>query len=158
MSNTNNLGRRRFLSTAAGLGAGLLVGKTAFAERFPGDPPEHFVVYQLNRAEPEYQTAILNSVSAMFGKYGDALAVAVVAFGPGVHILAKEPKREVDELLQQRVKNFASEFGVEFVACGNTMNSVGYTADDIFDFARIEEVGASALLEYQEKGYAYIAW
>ncbi|MFP4295774.1 MAG: DsrE family protein [Halothiobacillaceae bacterium] len=158
MSQENNINRRRFLAgAAAGIGSSLLVGP-AQAMRFPGDPPDHFVVYQLNKADYDYQKAILNSLSAMFGKYEDGVKIAVVTFGPGVHLLAKNPKREVSKELQDRVINFADTLGVEFVACGNTMNTVGYTAEDMFEFARIEEVGASALMEYQEEGYAYIAW
>ena len=69
--------RRRWMSAlplaaaAAGLGraraADAPTGKPA-GERFPGDPPQHKLVYQLNRAEPEYMEAILNSVGAMIGK------------------------------------------------------------------------------------------
>ncbi|MFP4272424.1 MAG: DsrE family protein [Halothiobacillaceae bacterium] len=158
MSQENNINRRRFLAgAAAGIGSSLLVGP-AQAMRFPGDPPDHFVVYQLNKADYDYQKAILNSLSAMFGKYEDGVKIAVVTFGPGVHLLAKNPKREVSKELQDRVINFADTLGVEFVTCGNTMNTVGYNAEDMFEFARIEEVGASALMEYQEEGYAYIAW
>jgi hypothetical protein len=35
---------------------------------------------------------------------------------------------------------------------------LGWGADRVVSQARIEEVGASALMTYQEKGYAYIAW
>lgn len=153
-------GRRRFFTGLLGAGAGLTVFKQAQAEefRFPGDDPEHFVVYQINKADHDYQNAILNSMSAMIGKYGDNIQIAGVAFGPGVHLLAKEPKREIDSLLYDRVRGFHENNGVEWVACGNTMDTVGYTAEDMRDFAKIEQVGAAALMEYQEQGYAYITW
>lgn len=127
-------------------------------ERFPGDPPQHKLVYQLNRAEPEYIEAILNSVGAMIGKYQDNVAIAVVAFGPGIYLLAKQPKRPVPPALRQRVVSQARDYGVSYVACGNTMQTLGWTAKDIVEVAKVEQVGAASLMELQEQGYAYIAW
>ena len=127
-------------------------------ERFPGDPPEHHVVYQINHAEWEYLEHILNSISAMLTKYEDNVAIAVVVFGPGIHLLAKNPKRDIPELLRQRVKAQATDYGVKYIACGNTMKTIGWEKKDMLDFALVEEVGAATLMELQEKGYAYIAW
>ncbi|WP_455198247.1 hypothetical protein, partial [Kaarinaea lacus] len=63
--------------------------------RFPGDPPEHKVVYQFNKGDEATQKAILFSVGAMLRKWGDNVHIVVVAIGPGSHVLAKNPKREV---------------------------------------------------------------
>ncbi|AOW15906.1 hypothetical protein LPB72_21080 [Hydrogenophaga crassostreae] len=130
------------------------------APRFPafGDDALHKIVYQLNRAEPEYQEAILNSVSAMLKKYVDDVAIVVVVWGPGIHLLAKKPQRPVPELHQQRVKSMAQAYGVKFIACGNTMHTVGWAPEDMLDIAQVEEVGAAAVMELQESGYAYLAW
>jgi intracellular sulfur oxidation DsrE/DsrF family protein len=38
------------------------------------------------------------------------------------------------------------------------MKSLGWSRADIRDFATIEEVGAAALMELQEQGWAYVAW
>ena len=124
----------------------------------PGDDAPHKVVYQLNHHEPEYQEAIFNSISAMLKKYVDDVAIAVVVWGPGIHLLAKKPQRPVPEILQQRARSMAQAYGVRFIACGNTMHTVGWTDADMLDFATVEEVGAAAVMELQEKGYAYIAW
>jgi uncharacterized protein len=162
--------RRRWLSTWPALGAalGLASGARAAAPsaevasaksaRMPGDPPEHRIVYQLNHAEPEYIEHILNSVGAMLGKYEDNVAVAVVVFGPGIHLLARQPRRPVPAELRQRAQGQARDYGVRFIACGNTMKTVGWTAADMMDFAKVEEVGAATLMEMQEQGWAYIAW
>ena len=124
----------------------------------PGDEAPHKVVYQLNHHEPEYQEAIFNSISAILRKYVDDVAIAVVVWGPGIHLLAKEPQRPVPEILQQRARSMAQAYGVRFIACGNTMHTVGWTDADMLDFATVEEVGAAVVMELQEKGYAYIAW
>jgi hypothetical protein len=153
--------RRRFLTAALAVpGAASLSSqaRAADAEHMPGDPPQHRLVYQLNHAEPDYIEHILNSIGAMIGKYDDNVAIAVVAFGPGIHLLAKTPARAVPLELRQRAASQARNYGVRFIACGNTMKSLGWSRADIVDFAHIEEIGAAALMEMQEQGWAYIAW
>lgn len=122
-----------------------------------GDAP-HKIVYQLNQADEAYQEAIFNSISALLKKYVDDVAIAVVVWGPGIHLLAKNPRRPVSDLHQQRVRSMAQAYGVEFIACGNTMHTVGWTEADMLPFAKVEEVGAAAVMELQEKGYKYLAW
>ncbi|MDE2615622.1 MAG: DsrE family protein [Burkholderiales bacterium] len=161
MSKTTPLARRQLLgavAAAATAGAVLPVSAATGKAQAAADGPAHKIVYQLNRPEHEYQEAILNSVGAVLKKYVDDVAIAVVAWGPGIHLLAKKPLRPVAPLLQQRVRSMSESYGVEFVACGNTMHSLNWSQPDMLDVARIEEVGAAALMEYQEKGYAYIAW
>jgi intracellular sulfur oxidation DsrE/DsrF family protein len=126
--------------------------------RMPGDPPEHHLVYQLNRAEPDHIEHILNSIGAMIGRYEDNVALVVVAFGPGIHLLAKRPGRPVPQALRDRARSQARDYGVRFVACGNTMQTLGWSAAALEDYAQIEPVGAATLMELQERGYAYIAW
>ena len=118
----------------------------------------HRIVYQLNQADEAYQEAIFNSISALLKKYVDDVAIAVVVWGPGIHLLAKNPKRPVSDLHKQRVRSMAEAYGIEFIACGNTMHTVGWTEADMLPFAKIEEVGAAAVMELQEKGYKYLAW
>lgn len=158
--------RRRFLaSLLAGSGVAALGGwRKAAAQsegmdelRFPGDPAEHRVVYQFNKSDWDYHSAVLFSVGAMLRKYGDNIDIVVTCFGPGIHILGKIPERPVSEETQQRVSSLA-QYGVEFHACGNTMKSLGWTEEDLVPFAKVVEVGASDLLELQEQGYAYISW
>ncbi len=138
----------------------LLSGITQAEEevlRFPGDPPDHKVVYQFNTADEDTQKAILFSVGAMVRKWGDNISIVVVGIGPGLHILAKNPGRPVSEETRQRVSSLA-QYGVEFHACGNTMKALKWTEMDMLPFAKIVEVGASDLMELQEQGYAYISW
>ncbi len=125
--------------------------------RFPGDEPEHKVVYQFNKSDAGYHKHVMFSVGAMLRKYGDNIRIVVTCFGEGIHILAKHPGRPVSEEIKQRVSSL-QQYGVEFHACGNTMKSLGWTEDDMLEFATVVEVGASDLLELQEQGYAYISW
>jgi uncharacterized protein len=156
--------RRRWLTGILTYGAGLLAIKSASAEteavpalRFPGDPTDHNIVYQCNKADPDYHRAILFSVGEMLRQYGDNVSIVVTAFGPGIHILAKKPLRPVDEETRQRVKSLA-QYGVKFHACGNTLTSLDWTADDMLSFVEVIKVGAADIMALQEQGYSYFSW
>lgn len=153
--------RRQFMAALAGAGTlalGPHLARATEAPVFPGDPPKHRVVFQFNHANTDYQTHILNSMSALLTDYGDDIGLAVVAFSKGIHVLAKKPRRPVDKSIYERVQGFADNYGVTFVACGNTMQTVGYSAGDMRAFVKIEPVGIAALMHYQEQGWSYIAW
>lgn len=160
MSSSNPLPRRQLLATLAAATAGASAGAQAAPAKSTAasDGPPHKVVYQINRHEPEYQLAILNSIGAMFTKYVDDVSIVVVVWGPGIHLLAKKPKRPVPKTHQQRVRSMHDSYGIEFIACGNTMHSIGWEKADMLDFVKVEDVGAAAIMELQEQGYAYIAW
>jgi hypothetical protein len=164
MTQHPGIGRRHLIAGLTSLAA---VSADARAEVASGTKPGsavspqpalHKIVYQLNKAEGAYQEAIFNSISAMLTKYVDEVSIAVVAWGPGLHLLAKVPQRPVPKLYQQRVRSMAESYGVTFIACGNTMHTIGWTKEDMLDFVKVEDVGAAAVMELQEQGYAYLAW
>ena len=156
--------RRRLLASLASLTAGLFAshrasaGTGASAEmRFPGDPTDHNVVYQFNKAEQDYHNGVLFSASEVLRKYNDNVTIVVTAIGPGLHILAKKPLRPVSDHTKQKVKSLA-DYGIKFHACGNTMKSLGWTKDDLYDFVEVVDVGAADLMALQAQGYSYISW
>lgn len=156
--------RRQILTGLLGFAGGLFSIKASQASetgaeslRFPGDPTDHNVVYQFNKADQDYHQSVLTSVSEVLKKYGDNVTIVVTAFNKGVHVLAKNPKREVSENTRQRIESLAA-YGVKFHACGNTMNSLGWTKDDMLPFVKVVKVGASDLIELQKQGYSYISW
>ena len=157
--------RRRLLSAAvAGGGLAALGGsRQGRAQddldelRFPGDPAEHKMLYQLNKADPDYHAHILFSVGAMLRKYGDNVDLVVVCFAEGIHVLAENPERPVSQEIRERISSL-HQYGVEFHACGNTLKSLGWSEIDLVPFAKIVEVGAADIMELQEQGYAYLAW
>jgi uncharacterized protein len=156
--------RRRFLErlvTGLGLSSlGVAVVRAAEADkelRFPGDEPEHKVVFQFNKADADYQQHVLFSVGEMVRRYPDDIGIVVTCFGPGIHILALKPQRPVSEEVRQRVASL-HEYGVRFHACNNTLKSLNWTAKDLVPFAQVVDVGAADLMELQEKRYAYISW
>jgi len=157
--------RRQLLTSLAGLVAGVFSARAVASEsassdadelRFPGDPTDHNVVYQLNKANEKYHDGVLFSVGEMVRKYGDNITIVVTVFGAGIHVLGKIPERPVSKKNKQIVKSLAS-YGVKFHACGNTMKTLGWEKKDLYDFVEVIPVGAADLLELQEQGYAYIS-
>jgi len=151
--------RRLFLRGAGLLGAGLVVNETQahHTDSHFDDKSAHQLVYQCNKADPDYIGHILFSCGEMLRTYGDDIELVVTAFGPGVNLLGKRPKRVIPAIHQERAGSLAS-YGVAFHACGNTMDSLGWTKDDIVDYAKVVQVGAVDLMELQEKGFSYISW
>lgn len=158
--------RRRLLTGLASLAAGFFSARQVSAAetkadsselRFPGDPTEHNVVYQCNKSDHKYHNAILFSAAELLRKYNDNVTIVITAFGPGIHIIAKQPLRHVSEESKQKIKSMV-DYGVKFHACGNTMKALGWTKDDLYDFVEVVPVGAADLIELQEQSYSYISW
>ena len=157
----NLIKRVLYSAGLAALGLGLTTPTLSLAEDDGDDDlfgdPDHRVVYQLNKAAPDYLEQVLFSVGAMLRKHGDKIHFVVAGFVPGIHSLAKVPGRPVPGLVQQRVASL-SLYGVEFHACGNTMKALGWTEKDLVDFATVVEVGIDDIVNLQEQGYSYISW
>ncbi len=151
--------RRRILSLSGLFGA-VLATKATFAhhtETHFEDSSPHKLVYQCNSADHDYLDHILFSCGEMLRKYGDDIELIVAAFGPGLHLLGKKPGRAISRHQQQRAESL-SDYGVAFHACGNTMKSLGWTEDDLLDFARVVPIGVDDIMQLQEKGFAYMSW
>jgi intracellular sulfur oxidation DsrE/DsrF family protein len=137
----------------------LLLSLPAFADgEAPADSGAKYkVVYQCNKGEPSDYKSLLFSVSQLKEKHGDDVDIVVTCLGKGIHLLAKKPKRGVpDTALEQMV--YLDTFGVKFHACGNTMNALGWTEEDMHDFVEVVKIGAEDLMLLQHQGYQYLAW
>lgn len=121
------------------------------------DKSAHQIVYQLNKADPEYMAHILFSAGEMIRKYGDDVEVVIAAFGPGIHLLGKQPLRPIPPEIQQRASSLAA-YGVAFHACGNTLKAVKWTEKDLVDYAKLVPIGVDDIMQLQEKGFSYISW
>jgi len=121
------------------------------------DKSPHQLVYQCNKADADYLGHVLFSCGEMLRAYGDDIELVVTVFGPGIHLLGKRPGKLIPLIHQDRAGSLAS-YGVAFHACGNTMESLKWTKEDLLDFAEVVPVGAVDLMELQEKGFSYISW
>jgi len=151
--------RRLFIQGAGLFGAGLAASKVQahHTDSHFEDKSSHQLVYQCNKADPDYLGHILFSCGEMLRKYDDDIEIVITAFGPGIQLLGKRPTRPVPKVHQDRASSLAT-YGVAFHACGNTMKSLKWTEDDLLDFAEVVPVGAVDLMELQEKNFSYISW
>jgi intracellular sulfur oxidation DsrE/DsrF family protein len=155
--------RRQFLSMLGlggfGLaGASLNSGKAyaAHTDTHFDDKALHKLVYQCNRADHDYIEHVLFSCGEMLRKYGDDIELVVAAFGPGLNLLGKRPKRSISAIHQQRVASLA-DYGVRFQACGNTMKSLNWLEKDLLEQAQIVPIGVDGIMKLQEQGFSYIS-
>jgi len=151
---------RRILIKSAGLLGGLLATRSAVAhhtETHLEDTTAHSIIYQCNKADPEYLQHILFSAGELLRKYGDDIEIIVAAFGPGLNLIGKHPHRPIAEELQQRASSLA-DYGVAFHACGNTMKALHWTDKDLLAFAKVVPIGVDDIMQLQEKGFSYLSW
>ncbi len=155
--------RRQFLSllglssiTLGGTGLTLNKAHAHHTDSHFEEKSSHQLVYQLNKADHDYIDSVLFSCGEMLRKYGDDIELVISAFGPGLHLLAKRPKRHISSVQKQRVQSLL-EYGVRFQACGNTMKSMHWVEKDIIDGAQIVPVGIDSIMQLQEQGFSYIS-
>ena len=151
---------RRILLKSVALLGGLLAIRSSRAHHTEShfeDSSAHRIVYQCNKADPEYLQHILFSAGELVRKYGDDVEIVIVAFGPGLHLLGKHPTRPIPFELQQQVTSLAA-YGVAFHACGNTMQALNWSEKDLLEFVKLVQVGADDIMLLQEQGFAYLSW
>ena len=155
--------RRQFLSmlslgsiTLAGTGLTSNKAHAHHTETHFDDKSLHRLVYQCNKADHDYIEQLLFSCGEMLRKYGDDIELVVAAFGPGLNLLAKRPKRSISAIHQQRAASLA-DYGVRFQACGNTMKSMNWLDKDLLDHAQVVPIGVDGIMLLQEQGFSYIS-
>ena len=148
--------RRMIRTWAAGcvLAGGLLAGAAAVADPGFSDKP-HKMVIQVDSADPALQNLALNNAVNLQKLRGmDDVAIEVVAYGPGLTMLLKNPKNK----LAARVNSLALQ-DISFSACGNTMAKMEKkTGKKLTLLAGAHKVtaGVGRILDLEEHGYAYL--
>lgn len=138
----------------------LLAGPNVYAHHTDThfeDSSEHQIVYQCNKADPDYLASILFSVGELIRKHGDNVEIVVACFGPGLHLLAERPMRPIPLELRQRASSL-SAYGVSFHACKNTMDALNWQESDLVDYAKVVPIGVEDIMLLQEKGFSYFSW
>ncbi|MEM1419171.1 MAG: DsrE family protein [Pseudomonadota bacterium] len=99
--------------------------------------------------------AFIRNMSDHYAEYDIDVEFKVIAIGQGLKLLRIDTSTFPDSVL-----NYPQDYNVEFLACGNTMYGMrkmeGLDEIDLIDGVRVVQVGGAALIELQEKGYAYI--
>jgi len=115
----------------------------------------HKVVIQVSSADAKIQAIALNNAVNVQKSFGPGeVDIEIVAYGPGLSILTKNPKNKS----AARVASLAKS-DITFSACGNTMKKVAKKSGKepkLIDGVKVVPAGVVRLMELQEKGYSYI--
>jgi len=142
--------RRLFVLTCA---AGLLAlhAETQFAEPKPSFEAPRRVLFSITGSSDEEIHHVLSSANNVMKFYGpENVTIRIVAYYHGIRALLKNEHDfavRVDALMQ---------YGVEFVACGNTMRTKQIDASELIEGAEVVTAGIAEMIERVQEGWVYI--
>lgn len=131
-----------------------VVAAMAEPKPLPDKPfAEHRIVLQLSDSDAKKESLVISVANNLIKAYGpDAIAVEVVAFGPGIDVLRTEnPNRT-------RVESLISQ-GVKFDVCVNTLDTIERETGkrpDIIPGAIPVQVGVGQILSLTENGFTLV--
>jgi intracellular sulfur oxidation DsrE/DsrF family protein len=114
---------------------------------------EHRIVLQLSDSDAKKESLVISGANNLIKAYGpDAIAVEVVAFGPGIDVLrtGNANRTRVESLIAQ---------GVKFDVCVNTLDTIERETGkrpDIIPGAIPVQVGVGQILSLTENGYTLV--
>ena len=115
---------------------------------------DHKLVLQISSANPVTQHLVLNNAVNIKKHWGANVKVVIVAYGPGLSMLAMNKKNKE----AQRVASLA-ESGISFDACHNTMMAIKKKTGrmpHLVKGVKIVPAGLAKIIELEEKGYSYV--
>jgi uncharacterized protein len=128
-----------------------LWSETVFAEPKPSFENPRQVVFCITGGSDEEIHHVLSSANNVLKFYGpENVQMRIVAYYHGIRaLLAKEEEIavRVDALMQ---------YGVEFVACGNTMRTKEIKPEELIEGSEIVTAGIVEMLERVKEGWIYI--
>jgi intracellular sulfur oxidation DsrE/DsrF family protein len=122
------------------------------------DKKLHHLVLQVNANEAAVMNLALNNatnVAQYYKDLGEKVAIEVVTFGPGLHML-----RDDTSPVKARIKSIKeSTPTISFKACGNTrenMNKAENKEIPLVPEATVVKSGVVRVMELQEQGWTYV--
>lgn len=121
--------------------------RAIMAEPAPDFDNPRQIVISLNEKDEARVNAVLNNVMNIHKFYGaDNVKLAVVAYGPGIwSVLGDSPVRaRIESMLL---------YDIEFIACGNTLDSIHKTRDDTINGVGWTQTGLVEIVERRLSGW-----
>jgi len=129
----------------------------AVAVAFP-DKKRHRLILQVNSNEPAMMNLALNNatnVAQYYKDLGENVAIDVVTFGPGLHML-----RDDTSPVKARIKAISeSNPSISFEACANTRDNMSRAESKeipLMSEAKVVKSGVVRVMELQEQGWTYV--
>jgi len=155
---------RKAIAIAAAAGVGILVGLvtiTALAQsndaKYASAVP-HKIAIQVNQNDKAVMDLALNNAKNVIDYYkskGENVAVEIVTYGPGLHMLRADTSPVKDRIAVMSLENA----NVTFAACGNTQANQSKAENKpvvLISEAKVTPSGVVRLMELQKQGYAYL--
>jgi len=128
------------------------------SKRLAVDKKLHQLVLQVNTNDPATMNLALNNATNVAQYYkdrGEKVAIEVVTFGPGLHML-----RDDTSPVKARIETLAlSTPEISFKACGNTQQNMQKAESkniSLIPQAQVVSSGVVRVMELQEKGWTYV--
>jgi intracellular sulfur oxidation DsrE/DsrF family protein len=124
----------------------------------PAPLARHRVAIQVNQNDKTVMDLALNNVRNIAEYYkekGETVAIEVVAYGPGLHMLRADTSPVKDRIAPMAFENSS----VTFIACGNTQANQSKAEGKpvtLISEAKVVPSGVVRLIELQRRGWAYI--
>jgi hypothetical protein len=122
--------------------------------------PQHRVLIQVDQNDPAVMNLALNNATNVIEYYrakGQDVAVDVVTYGPGLHMLRSDTSPVQDRIKQ--LKKIAFPSTIQFSACNVTREGMekkeGHPIEIMSDAVAVPS-GVIHLMELQEAGWSYI--
>lgn len=147
--------RRLLLTAASGLLGTLAVLRRG--EAAPAGAP-HRLALHVDRNDPQIMNMALGNAgnaAAYFAEHGEALAIELVAYGPGLHMLRADTSPVKERIAETRSKLPHMVFS----ACHNTLRAMEHAENKsipLLPEARLVPAGIVRLIELQEQGFRYV--
>ncbi|MCS6891751.1 MAG: DsrE family protein [Rhodovarius sp.] len=139
------------LALSATLPAAAQRRETPLADPRPSLEAPRRIVISLAEAEPARAHAVFSNIINIQGFYGqDMVELMLVAYGPGVrHLIAAESQ------LAERVASLQA-YGVAFVACGATLDSLGLGPEALLPGVEVVQNGLPEIVERSLMGWVHL--
>jgi intracellular sulfur oxidation DsrE/DsrF family protein len=120
----------------------------------------HRIAIQVDQNDPQVMNLALNNANAVIAYYRDRnedVAIDIVAYGPGLHMLRADTSPVQDRI--KRLKDMVFPGKIQFSACNNTkqgMEKAEGHAISVLPEATVVPSGVVHLMELQEQGWSYV--
>lgn len=126
--------------------------ETVLADPKPGWDNPRKILLQVSQNDVQHINNVFHNAVNLQKFYGqDNVKVAIVAYSGGLR-----PFLAQDSALAERVASLAA-YDIEFLACGNTLDSMGKTKADLLPGLEVVTAGIAEIVERQLRGWHYIA-
>jgi intracellular sulfur oxidation DsrE/DsrF family protein len=134
---------------------GMVGADTEFAKPIPSiENPRQFI-FPITSEDEQEISHVLSSASNVIKFYGpDKCEVAIVCYSRGIKAVLKK-SYFFDKDIQKRVRSLMT-YDVEFIACGNTMQTYHMNKKELIEGVEIVTAGIVELIERQRSGWTYI--